>query len=571
MSLAVRLLFALGAVALFVTALVGLSAREVSRREVDRSFQQRIDAATRGARGEFVSEARTLAELLSPMCKHDSFVDRTLLDFQRVRGNVVKLVKERGIAIKWMVREQRKALRFDELLLVAGDGHIIGATELGVIGSRRPELAGMLNKKGGTTTLIWKQDEALLQVHCSRASGGYRLGLVATRSVTPILDRIGKAFGVALVLDAGKRPKPGPEMLVQKLKVNEIPGLELTASVSRQPKYEALAQIDSSIFLSGAIAMLLSVALAVFVARGLSQPIVELAAQTREVMRGTPKPVRGRGGRELKQLASTFNRAIDELTAMRKRLARTERIAARREVARQVAHEIKNPLAPIRAAVETLRRLRDRDSPQFDAYFDEATRTVLAEVHRIKKIVGEFTKFARMPPPKFERVDMVELAQGVVSLHDQLDDSQGPRVHLHSETIPQVMADPDQMVQVLTNLVQNGLEAAALVQDEPQVDVRLSRVGERELRIEVRDNGPGVDPSVRERLFEPYVSTKSEGTGLGLAIVQTILHEHGGEICCLDEGARATVFEITLPIDGPPLLEKAPGTTTGGGSDRDDA
>ena len=87
------MLLALGAVALFVTALVGFSAREVSRREVDRSFQQRIDAASSGARSEFVSEATTLAELLSPMCKHDSFVDRTLLDLQRVRGNVVKLVK----------------------------------------------------------------------------------------------------------------------------------------------------------------------------------------------------------------------------------------------------------------------------------------------------------------------------------------------------------------------------------------------------------------------------------------------------------------------------------------------
>src|SRR6185503_6987659 len=107
-------------------------------------------------------------------------------------------------------------------------------------------------------------------------------------------------------------------------------------------------------------------------ARGLSQPLVELAAQTREVVRGNPQPVRGRGGRELAQLARTFNRTIDELTMMRKRLARSERIAARREVARQVAHEIKNPLAPIRAAVETLRRLRAREDPAFDEYFEEA-------------------------------------------------------------------------------------------------------------------------------------------------------------------------------------------------------
>src|SRR3954454_18853824 len=97
---------------------------------------------------------------------------------------------------------------------------------------------------------------------------------------------------------------------------------------------------------------------------------------------------------------------MDELTAMRKRLAVTERIAARREIARQVAHEIKNPLAPIRAAVETLRRLRARNDPAFDGYFDEATRTVLDEVFRITRIVSEFTEFARLPPPRPGPVDV---------------------------------------------------------------------------------------------------------------------------------------------------------------------
>jgi len=103
---------------------------------------------------------------------------------------------------------------------------------------------------------------------------------------------------------------------------------------------------------------------------------VALARETREVMGGEPRLVKGRGGKEIKELAGAFNHAIDELTRMRRRLAVIERIAARREVARQIAHEIKNPLAPIRAAVETLRRLRAREDPAFDEYFEEATATV---------------------------------------------------------------------------------------------------------------------------------------------------------------------------------------------------
>src|SRR6185369_3233751 len=105
------------------------------------------------------------------------------------------------------------------------------------------------------------------------------------------------------------------------------------------------------------------------------------------------------GGRELEELAAAFNQTIADLVQLRKRLATTERIAARREIGRRVAHEIKNPLAPIRAAVETLRRLRARDDPAFDDYFDEATRTVLSEVFRITNIVTEFTRFARLPAP----------------------------------------------------------------------------------------------------------------------------------------------------------------------------
>jgi nitrogen fixation/metabolism regulation signal transduction histidine kinase len=279
--------------------------------------------------------------------------------------------------------------------------------------------------------------------------------------------------------------------------------------------------------------------------------------------------VRARGGREVRLLAETFNRTIDELTRMKKRLAVTERIAARREIARQVAHEIKNPLAPIRAAVETLRRLRDRGDERFDEYFDEATRTVLEEVHRITNIVSEFTKFQRLPAPNPEPMDLVQAARHVVSLHAadpelvRTGDSgdRTPKVELQAEEIPQVRADRDQIVQVLTNLVQNGLEAASAVRPDPRVLVSIDRQGKDKVRIVVRDNGPGVSDEMIDRLFEPYATSKATGTGLGLAICQRIVFEHGGEIVYRPATKGGAVFELVLPIAGPSLLEKPLETT----------
>ena len=245
---------------------------------------------------------------------------------------------------------------------------------------------------------------------------------------------------------------------------------------------------------------------------------------------------------------------------MRQRLAVSERISAQREVARQIAHEIKNPLAPIRAAMETLRRLRARDDPAFDEYFEEATATVLEEVHRIANIVTEFTKFARLPAPNAEPLDLVAVAKGVVTLHARSTEAtgpQGPRVELVSDPgLPMVRADKDQIVQVLTNLVQNGLDAASAVRPDPRVLVTVGPLEKERVRVVVRDNGPGVSDEMMPRLFTPYATTKEKGTGLGLAIVQRIVFEHGGDISYRKPMKGGAVFEIWLPVAGPPAPPK---------------
>ncbi|WP_437599608.1 ATP-binding protein [Sorangium sp. So ce590] len=578
MPLAARLLLAFGLVAIIATAFVGLTLREASREIIESGFADRIAAAHAGVRQQLAWEAEALRDLLPPLCQHDTFVDKAHVELERGKGDPDAMDPGSRIALRRQVPSQAKALRLDDLSLVASNGSVLAAEDASRIGARDPRLAELIKAPGGAPRLRPAKagGEPSLEVHCALSRHGVTIGLVGARRIGPVLARIGDAYHVRLTAATEGRPAPrsSEAEVVRVLDFTEIPGLDVVASVSREPLKQALARLDRAIALTGATVLAIALGIAVVLARSLSRPIAALAHETREVMSGAPRRVEGRGGREIADLAAAFNATIDELAAMRKRLAATERIAARREVARQIAHEIKNPLAPIRAAVETLRRLRQREDPAFDDYFEEATSTVLNEVHRIANIVTEFTRFARLPAPHLEPVDLVAVARGVVTLHAapageaMVTETRGTggaaaaRVELVADPIPRVSADRDQMIQVLTNLVQNGLDAAGAIRRDPRVSVTIGPLPNDRVRIVVRDNGPGVAEDMVPRLFEPYATSKEKGTGLGLAIAQRIVFEHGGEISYRKAQKGGAVFEVWLPVGGPPLLEKPPGETT---------
>jgi nitrogen fixation/metabolism regulation signal transduction histidine kinase len=342
--------------------------------------------------------------------------------------------------------------------------------------------------------------------------------------------------------------------------------IPLVVSTSKRELVESLAKIDQTVIYAGLASTGVALVIALLLARGPVRRIQELAAEARKVASGEARPVRVRGAGEIAELAQSFDKMLEDLAAMRRRLAATTRVAAWREVARRVAHEVKNPLAPIRAAVETLRRLRARNDPEFDAYFDEATRTVLDEVHRIANIVTEFTRFARLPAPQPTDVDVMELARQVVHLHEA---GTKAKIDVVVERVPPaVRADRDQIVQVLTNLVQNALDA---VKDKAggegqggEVRVVVGTEGTGMVTVTVSDNGPGIAPEIAARLFEPYATTKRHGTGLGLAIAQRIAIEHNGELSCLPStAASGAAFRLVLPVDGPPPVS-AEGTPSSG-------
>ena len=234
---------------------------------------------------------------------------------------------------------------------------------------------------------------------------------------------------------------------------------------------------------------------------------------------------------------------FDNLTNLEK----AQRLAAWQEVARRIAHEIKNPLTPIQLSAQRLRkRFLDRIGEDRDI-FDQCTATIVAQVDEIKKLASEFSDFARMPKLRRETNDLGRLAEEVVFLYQEAHRTLTITCRI-DPALPLFPFDAVQVKRVLINLLDNAVTALG---DGGAIEVRVGPAPERETpmaMLRVADNGPGIPADVRLRIFEPYFSTRKSGTGLGLAIAQTIVSEHGGTIRARDNHPTGTVFTVELPL-----------------------
>jgi two-component system nitrogen regulation sensor histidine kinase NtrY len=231
---------------------------------------------------------------------------------------------------------------------------------------------------------------------------------------------------------------------------------------------------------------------------------------------------------------------IDDVTP----LIRAQKVAAWREVARRLAHEIKNPLTPIQLSAERLRRHFTGAPAETRALVDECTETIVGEVESLKGLVDEFSQFARMPSPKTVPTDVAQLLTDTVALYNGIFTD--VRIEQrYASGLPLVKLDVEQIRRVIINLVDNAIEAMdrrGHIVLETQLDAANSVV-----RVIVADDGPGIPAAEREKLFLPYYSTKRRGSGLGLAIVRRIIAEHGGSIDVGDNTPHGTRFTIELP------------------------
>jgi nitrogen fixation/metabolism regulation signal transduction histidine kinase len=231
---------------------------------------------------------------------------------------------------------------------------------------------------------------------------------------------------------------------------------------------------------------------------------------------------------------------LDDVTP----LIRAQKVAAWREVARRLAHEIKNPLTPIQLCAERMRRHFSGAAPPTQALVEECTSTIVGEVDSLKALVDEFSQFARMPAPRAAPTDLHALVNETLALYQGLlGEIQFER--RFAECVPRVRVDAEQIRRVIINLVDNAIEAmnrCGTITLETGHDAGAAIV-----RLVVSDNGPGIPVAEREKLFMPYYSTKRRGSGLGLAIVRRIVAEHGGTIEVGENQPRGTRFTIELP------------------------
>jgi len=306
-----------------------------------------------------------------------------------------------------------------------------------------------------------------------------------------------------------------------------------------------------------AAAMLIGLFLTWWVSARITKPIEELAEGAREVAAGhwhTRIDLRGQD--ETGQLAAAFNHMTQTLSAQRERLVQTERVAAWRELARRLAHELRNPLFPLQITVENMQRARQLGHEQFLEVFNESTATLKAELANLNSIVNRFSDFSKMPPPEFSRVDVNELIRGAVRLFEpQFHEVGKPTIstdYFLKEGLPEIDGDPDLLHKAFQNLVLNALDAM------PAGGTLTFRTAETSngVRVEVSDTGKGLTPEECSRLFTPYYTTKQQGTGLGLAIVQSIVSDHRGTISVASEEGHGTTFRMELPRRQPGVAPK---------------
>lgn len=320
----------------------------------------------------------------------------------------------------------------------------------------------------------------------------------------------------------------------------------LVVANSRRGMVEVQRHIRDIAFGVAGIGILFAIVASLWIAARISKPVEQLARAASQVAAGdwnARVDIRARD--EIGVLAKSFNNMTHELTEQRDRLVQSERVAAWRELARRLAHELKNPLFPLQITVENLVRAHRLPRVQFDEVFLEGTATLQAEINNLRAIVSRFSDFSKMPEPQLEKMDLREAVQRVISLHAPALEQKHISIGTAISPEPlRILGDPELLHRALSNLVLNAMDA---MPEGGTLTISASRSADF-ARVAVADSGPGLSDEECSRLFTPYFTTRQHGTGLGLAIVQSVVSDHRGSIAVERPEEGGARFVITLPM-----------------------
>lgn len=585
MSFRRRVLMVLALIVFFTVGAVSWTVLARTRRAFERADADRTDALVAQFRREFTRRGEEVTERVGAVASGET-VQRMALDLSHGGDSSVYVNEAKTVA---------DSRQLDILDFVSSEGTIISSAESPARFGYKSELPLVENANAVLATIPLPE--------------GATLGLVSVRAVTigdkPLFvaggTRLDREFLSSLSLPAGMRvllyhssgamfssqdligqsgAVENADKLVPLMTQIRQSGSEITQTVdwtgdaadsesfhgiplkseagsllgmllvgsSRRGAVELQRHIGAFALIVAGAGILLAILLSGWVAARVTRPIENLAQAARDVSAGNwNTQVEVRTGDELSALAESFNTMTRQLTEQRDRLVQTERVAAWRELARRLAHEIKNPLFPLQITVENMVRARETDPALFDEVFREGTGTLLAEVASLKAIIGRFSDFSKMPQPQLQAVNVNDIVRQVLNLHAAQFQAEGrPRIDVHFEgstSVGTIDADPDLLHRALSNLILNAMDA---MPEGGRLNVRTQSLPSR-ARIEVSDTGTGLTKEECERLFTPYYTTKRHGTGLGLAIVQSVVSDHHGNISVESEPGKGTTFRIDLP------------------------
>lgn len=572
------LAFVLTVVAAVVS--IGAVVSTVTRRAFDRLDNQRVAALAAQFRQEFARRQHEIAQRVKDIAEADGiiamvislsrpdadpagYVDeaKTLaaahnLDFLELvspSGSIISsaqwparfLYREDWVTERsdWNAREpflKREELPSDTALgLISVRVAAVGDQKIYVIGGEALDRVFLSSfvLPAGMRALLYREPQTLLG-----ASGP----IVQMAALTPLLNAVRQqrrevTGTVQWSPDAASAetfhaiPLIGPE--------NEMMGTFLVGS-SRAEQVGMERFLRWVQILVAAAGILLAVLASLWTTARITRPVEALAGGARAVAAGDWKTqVEVHSEDEIGALAGAFNQMTRQLLEQRDRLLQAERVAAWRELARRLAHELKNPLFPLQITVENLQRARASHPEQFEEVFRESTATLLAELGKLRGIIGRFSDFAKMPRPQLETVDLNELVRETLKLFDAQMKTAGVTLRLElAADLRAIQTDPSQFGRALQNLVLNAIDA---MPNGGTLTVRTIAL-ESGARLEVADTGQGLTREECDRLFTPYYTTKTHGTGLGLAIVQSVVSDHGGKISVSSEPGLGTTFVIDL-------------------------
>ena len=593
MSFRRKLLLMFTLTVFLAVAAVAWTVSVITRRAFEQSEQERTRALVAQFHREFNRRGQEVANRVEAIAGSES-ASRMALDLDRQPADAGAYVNQAGA--------EAKAQQLDFLEFAAADGSIISSAQWPAkFGYREPLLANAAQARSPNAFL--KREEL---------PNGAALGLFAIRAIRigdkPLYvvggRRLDQEFLATLELPAGTRAMlytsgagnyspaslldaAGPVKQAEKAELvvskAQATGAEQTAVVnwssdptdsesldaiplkgeqgdllgmllvgnSRRALVAVESRIRSTALLVAGLAVVLAVVLSSWMAARVTRPVEQLAEAAREVAAGNwQTQLQVESGDELGEMADAFNRMTRELTEQRERLVQAERVAAWRELARRLAHELKNPLFPLQITVENLLKSREHGGEQFDEVFRESAGTLLAEIANLKAIIGRFSEFSKMPQPQLQPVDINELISKVLQVHQAQMGAEGrpaiaSRLQLDGQ-LGKVAADPDLLRRALANLVLNAIDA---MPGGGTLTLR-TRASNENIRIEVSDTGSGLSKEECDRLFTPYYTTKEHGTGLGLAIVQSVVSDHRGRITVHSAPRQGTTFVIELPRHG---------------------